>query len=39
VIISIPTTAYTGTYTGSPSITINGSNTVLRYTSSGSYTA
>lgn len=39
VIISVPTSRYTGTYTGSPTITTNGSDTVLKYTSSGTYTA
>ena len=40
IIISIPTAYYSGTYTGSPTITTNGANTVLKYTSSsGSYTA
>ena len=39
VIISVPTANYTGTTTGSPTVTTNGSNTVLKYTSSGTYTA
>jgi hypothetical protein len=39
VILSVPTSRYTGTTTGSPTITINGSNTVMKFTSSGSYTA
>jgi hypothetical protein len=39
VILSIPTTRYTGTTTGSPTVTTNGSNTILQYTSSGTYTA
>lgn len=39
VIISVPTTNYTGTVTGSPTITITGANTVMTFTSSGSYTA
>ena len=38
-IISIPTNAYTGIYTGSPVITIVGSNTVLQFNGLGSYTA
>jgi hypothetical protein len=37
--LSIPTSKYTGTYTGSPAITTSGSNTILVWTSSGSYTA
>jgi hypothetical protein len=39
VILSIPTTNYTGTYTGTPTITTSGSNTILKFTSSGGYTA
>ena len=39
VIISVPTTNYTGTTTGSPTVTTNGNNTVLTFTASGSYTA
>jgi hypothetical protein len=39
VILSIPTTNYTGTTTGSPTVTINGAFTVLTYTVSGTYTA
>ena len=41
VIISIPTANYTGTYTGSPTITTSGSNTILTWTTAGSgtYTA
>jgi len=39
VIISIPTARYTGTSTGSPTVTTSGSNTILKFTASGSYTA
>jgi hypothetical protein len=39
VILSIPTNRYTGTTTGSPTVTTSGSNTILVYNSSGSYTA
>jgi hypothetical protein len=39
VILSIPTNKYSGTTTGSPTVTTSGSNTILTYTSSGSYTA
>jgi len=39
VILSIPTTYYSGTTTGSPTVTTSGSNTILKYTSSGTYTA
>lgn len=39
LIVSVPTTYYTGVTTGSPSVTTSGSNTILTFTSSGSYTA
>jgi hypothetical protein len=39
VIISIPTANYSGTTTGSPTVTTSGSNTILQYNSSGTYTA
>jgi hypothetical protein len=39
VIISIQTAYYTGTTTGSPTVTVNGGFTVMKFTSSGSYTA
>lgn len=39
VILSVPTANYTGTYTGTPSITTYGSNTILIFKSSGTYTA
>ena len=39
VIISVPTTNYSGTTTGSPTVTTSGSNTIIRFTGSGSYTA
>lgn len=39
VIISIPTNRYSGTTTGSPTVTTVGDQTVLTFTSSGSYTA
>jgi hypothetical protein len=39
VIISVPTANYTGTTTGSPTVTTNGAYKVLTFTGSGSYTA
>jgi hypothetical protein len=38
VIISVPTTSYSNTTTGSPTVTTNGSNTIMTFNSSGSYT-
>lgn len=38
VILSVPTSSYSGTTTGSPTITTSGSNTILKFTGSGSYT-
>jgi hypothetical protein len=34
----MPTASYSGTTTGSPTVTTNGSNTILTYTGSGTYT-
>jgi hypothetical protein len=39
VILSIPTVNYSGNITGSPTVTTNGSNTVVKFTASGSYIA
>ena len=39
VIISVPTANYTGTTSGSPTVTTSGSNTIMKFTASGSYTA
>jgi len=38
VILSVPTVNYTATSTGSPTITTSGSNTILKFTGSGTYT-
>jgi hypothetical protein len=38
VILSVPTASYSGTSSGSPTITTSGSNTILTFTGSGSYT-
>jgi hypothetical protein len=39
VILSVPTSAYSGTTTGSPTVTTSGSDTILQFTASGTYTA
>jgi hypothetical protein len=39
VILSIPTASYSGTTTGSPTVTTSGSNTILQFNGDGSYTA
>ena len=39
VILSLPTANYTGTVTGSPTVTTSGTNTIIKFTSSGTYTA
>ena len=39
VILSVPTAKYSSTSTGSPTVTTSGSNTILEFTGSGSYTA
>lgn len=39
VIISILTSAYTGSVTGAPIVTTSGANTIIKFTASGSYTA
>jgi hypothetical protein len=38
VILSMATSAYSGTSTGSPTVTTSGSNTILQFNGSGSYT-
>jgi len=39
VILSVPTSRYSGTTTGSPTVTTSGSNTIIKFTGSGTYTA
>jgi hypothetical protein len=39
IIISVPTVSYSGVTTGAPTVSISGANTILRYTTSGTYTA
>ena len=39
VILSLPTAKYSTTITGSPDVSTSGSNTILKFTGSGSYTA
>ena len=39
VIIRVATSDYTGTTSGSPTITTDGSDTIMKFTASGSYTA
>lgn len=39
VILSVPTANYSGTTTGSPTVTTNGANKVIKFTTSGTYTA
>lgn len=38
VILRVPTAQYTGTTTGSPTVTTTGTDTVIKFTGSGSYT-
>jgi hypothetical protein len=38
VIISVPTASYSGTTTGSPTVTTSGGNTIMQFTASGTYT-
>ena len=39
IFLSMPTLNYTGVFTGSPTVLTSGSNTILKFTGSGSYTA
>ena len=38
VILSVPTAKYSGTTTGSPTISTSGSNTIIKFTATGTYT-
>jgi hypothetical protein len=37
--LSVPSINYTGVTSGAPTVTILGSNTIIKFTASGSYTA
>ena len=39
IILSVPTANYSGTITGSPTVTTSGSNTIMTFAQSGTYTA
>jgi hypothetical protein len=39
IILSVPTASYSGTVTGSPTVTTSGSNTIIKFTGNGTYTA
>jgi hypothetical protein len=39
IILSVPTANYSGITTGSPTITTSGSNTIIKFTATGTYTA
>jgi hypothetical protein len=37
--LRLPTAAYSGTYTGTASVTTDGSDTIISWSTSGTYTA
>ena len=37
VILRLPTASYTGTVTGSPTVTTDGTDTIMKFTGSGTY--
>jgi len=39
IVLSIPTSSYSGVTTGSPTVTTSGGNTIVKYTSTGTYKA
>jgi hypothetical protein len=39
VILRLATSDYSGTTTGSPTVTTDGSDTIIKFTASGTYTA
>jgi hypothetical protein len=39
IVVSIPTVSYSNVTTGAPTVTISGANTILQFTTSGTYTA
>jgi hypothetical protein len=39
IVVSVPTVSYSNVTTGAPTVTISGANTILKYTTSGTYTA
>jgi hypothetical protein len=36
--LSVPTAKYSGTTSGSPTVTTSGANTIMKFTGNGSYT-
>ena len=39
IILSVPTASYSGTVTGSPTVTTSGANKIIKFTGNGTYTA